>query len=92
MSSAVRATAVHGMFSTRVVSAGVRVTERWTLMPRCVRIDRPATVTSIRTPPAGLSLCSAAADRWERTAPGPHARTAAIQCPSRLSSSRGTSE
>lgn len=65
-----------------VTCLGVRLVERWTLMP--LRRDRPAlpgTVTSTLAS-IGLSIpqCIPAV-RWLSTARSPHARTAAIHQP-----------
>jgi hypothetical protein len=58
-----------------VVARGVRVRERWTRTPWCRRAVRAVTATGLshRTSPHKVP-----ADRWLSTAPGPHARTAAI--------------
>jgi hypothetical protein len=56
---------------------------------------RPAwvgTVTSIFVRSARRTSCRAAADRCDRTAPGPPANTAAMKWPLRLSNDLGTSE
>ena len=83
---------VTGMLSTVVMSAGVSVVERWTWIPGWLRPVRPATVTSIRVRLVALSSCRAAAERWDSTAPGPQARTAAMYRPSRLNNAAGDGE
>src|ERR1019366_6840525 len=75
-----------------VVSAGVSVVDRWMSIPARLRVARPGTVTSALARSVARSPCKAAADRWESTAPGPQARTAAIQRPWRESSCGGVSE
>jgi len=80
-SSRVRARVVHGMPSTSVTSSGGRDLVRWTSMPLSDRPPRRGVVTSIAARALLRTPNSAAASRWDSRAPGPHAKTAAIQRP-----------
>jgi hypothetical protein len=84
-SSSMRATVVHGMPRTEVRSAGRREPSRWALIPAGMRPRRCGAVTSNGQPGSARNRHRAAAEPCERTALGPHASTAAIFPPSRLS-------
>ena len=80
-SSSVRATDVIGMPSRSVVSWASRERGRCTLTPAAPRRLR-GTLTSVRTAASRESRPhQMPALRWLRTAPSPHASTAATMCP-----------
>ena len=85
-SARVRVGVVTAMRSRMVLTLGIRWRERWMRSPS--RLRRPAslgTVTSTGARRRGRSRQSSAALRWLRTAPSPHANTAAIHLPLPLS-------
>ena len=84
-SRAVRAGLVTGIASFDVTSAGPNARERWILSPSRRRPLVPGTVTSMSRDSLGRRPHSAPALWWLSTARGPHASTAAIHRPCRLS-------
>ena len=76
-----RARVVHGMPSTVVTSSAVSVTERWTSIAALGLADGLGKETSLLRRLSGRKPERPAVERCERTAFGPHARTAAIQWP-----------
>jgi hypothetical protein len=77
----VRATVVHGIPSTVVMSAALSVTPPCTSIPCLGLTDGLGNETSALRPLSCRRPATPAPERWERAALGPHARTAAIQWP-----------
>jgi hypothetical protein len=77
----VRATVVHGMPSTVVMSWALSVTLRCTSIASLDLADGLGRETSLLARLSGRRPQSPAAERCESTALGPHARTAAIHGP-----------
>ncbi len=69
-----------------VISSRRRVGVRWIRsLGRFVRPPALRTVTSIRVAAVGRISHNAPAEAWLKAAPGPAARTAAMRCPSTVS-------
>jgi hypothetical protein len=84
-SSSVRATVVQGIPFNSVQSDSRSAPSRWAAMAAGIRPRRFAAVTSTFPGTGSISPQCSAAERCDSTAPPPHAKTAAMKHPSRLS-------